>query len=622
MCTDSHRSDLLAVAAVMAATAAVYLRVVSAPFLNFDDDLYVTEHTIVRNGLSLAGLKWALVSVHHATWHPLTTLAHMLDCSLFGLNPAGHHAVNVVWHVLNTGLLFWVLSRMTGARWRSLLVAGLFGLHPLHVESVAWVAERKDVLSTFFWLLSMWAYWLYVRAPRPWAYARIALAFSLALLAKPMVVTLPVVLLLLDFWPLRRWQGWQGAAPRTLRGAKPRRAGGVAAGVASLPLRRLVFEKLPLLALSLLVSGLTMWAQGSAQAMIPLADLGFGLRLANAARSTLWYMEKTLWPSGLAVYYPYEHDPFALAVAGALAAALLVLLTVGAMWTVRQRPYLLVGWLWYLTTLLPVIGIIQVGSQARADRYTYIPLIGVSIALAWGAQEISARWSWGVRYGRACVVAVLALCAAATWVQLGFWRDSEALFRRALAVTEGNSVAHHQLGKALAVQGRRVEAVEQFGAAVSLLQQTHQSRFELGLVLADMGNFEAAVVEYRAYLGTRPSARARYNLGNALVRLQRFAEAVPEYEEALRLQPDWPEARHNLGIALASSGRFAEALVQYSEALRHSPGFAEVYISRGLVLEEQQQLDAAIAAYRTAVQLRPAARGRAPLPRHGPRPPG
>ncbi len=505
-------AGLWAGAALLAtATFLLYSRVAGHQFLYYDDDQYVTANPWVRQGLSWAGARWAVTALAAANWHPLTWLSHMADVELFGLNPSAHHLMNAGLHAGNAALLFAVLVRMTGARWRSGLVAALFAVHPLHVESVAWVSERKDVLSTFFGFLMLWVYAWHAKRPRAARLAAVSLCFALSLLAKPMWVTAPFLLLLLDVWPLRRLEG----APVTFRGAS-----------------RLIGEKLPLFALSGLSCAATLIAQKRGGALIPIEAVGFAPRLANALVSYARYLGKTVWPTSLAALYPYPRGGVSPWQAGG-AAALLALLTLLALSRARERPWLAVGWLWFMGTLVPVIGLVQVGSQAMADRYTYLPLVGLFLALAWEAGELAARppgvFRTAVPLG---VAAVLIALSAVTWRQLGYWADQETLFRHALAVTEPNGRAHLILSQALA----------------------ERSAFGEALVHAE----EAARLDPL-------NPRAFKNLGFILYRLGRVDQAIGEFQRAIALQPDYAEAHGNLGIAYGRKGWVEAAMREMSQ---------------------------------------------------------
>ena len=428
---------------------AVFWPVKNFRFINLDDEEYVTENPQVLNGLSLNGVIWAFTTKHSSNWHPLTWLSHMLDTELYGLNPRGHHLTNLLFHLANTLLLFWVLKRMTGMLWESGLVAALFALHPLHVESVAWVAERKDVLSTFFWMLTMGAYVHYVHQASPRRYLLVFFSFALGLLSKPMIVTLPLVLLLLDYWPLGRLH-WRLEEQRSQGKTAISRA------------FRLVWEKVPLLFLVAVSCSLTIWAQR--RTVASLEGLPLEIRTANALISYVKYIGKMVWPCRLAVQYPYPEKFPLWQVAGA------GLFLIGVSFLVvreaRRRPYLVVGWLWYLGTLVPVIGLIQVGSQAMADRYTYVPLIGLFIMTAWGIPNLLSQW----RHRRIVLLVssglVIALLTILTRIQLQYWSDSTTLYKHTLNSTANNYQVHYNLGLALAKEGKNEEAIVHYKEAL------------------------------------------------------------------------------------------------------------------------------------------------------------
>jgi protein O-mannosyl-transferase len=577
---------------LLLATLSVYAPVVGFEFLNYDDDTYVAANLDIQPGLRWDGVKIAFTRIHHASWHPLTTLSHMLDCSLFGQAAGGHHALNAVLHGLNTVGIFLLLVSLTRARWRSACVAALFGLHPMHVESVAWVSERKDVLSTGLWVLTLASYVRYARRPSLGRYGMVMAWDTLALMAKPMVVTIPAVLLLLDFWPLRR-MGTRQHEVENDGAAEPR----------LWSFSRLLLEKLPLLIPAGAVGVLTVLAQSDAGAMVPMTMLPLQYRLANVPVAYARYIGKMLWPTGLAILYPYRLWAW-WQLTGAI--GLLVAVSVAAVWLRKSHPYVLMGWLWYLITLLPAIGVVQVGAQSIADRYSYVPYIGLFIMLSWGVPELLNGWRHRRRALTVTAVAVGAVCWAMTWVQVHYWQNSLTLFGHALAVTTDNYIAHDYFGRALEAAGRPAEAVPHYQESVRMLPQSAGAHRKLGGLLAQLGRFDAAAEEDAAVVRLEPDvAASHYNLANVLVRQGKLEEAVGEYRRAIELLGDWAEPHHNLGIALASQGRSDEALEQYSEALRLRPDYAEAYVSQGMVLAGQGHSEEAIAAYRQALRLRP-----------------
>jgi tetratricopeptide (TPR) repeat protein len=541
--------DLVLVLALALATVAAYWPVGRHDFVAYDDDRYVADNRHVRDGFSRAGLRWAATTYEGDNWHPVTWLSHMLDGQLFGRRAGGHHLTNLWLHVLNTALLFALLRRMTGSRWRSALVAALFALHPLHVESVAWVAERKDVLSTFFGLLALHAWAGWVARPGPARYGLVVLSFALALLSKPMLVTLPAVMLLLDAWPLGRLGAGPGAAWALVR------------------------EKVPLFLLSIACAAVTVVAQHQAGAMRTLEEIGLGARLATAVVGWARYLVAMVWPVDLAVLYPHPGHWPAGAVAGAAALLALVSLLVAATW--RRRPALAVGWLWYLGTLVPVIGLVQVGVQSHADRYTYLPLVGVFVMAAWSLGRVDVG-----RPRRRVVAAVGATALVATLLvltrlQLRHWRDSRALFERAVRVTSGNAVAHSNLGVVLRNAGDIAGAVRHFEEAIRIDPRFAGAHANLAEAFAVQGRHAEAAKRYRAALHLDPDlAVARNGLAGALVREGRLEQAAAHLRAALRREPGWPDGHYNLGLVLAAQGRPEEAQAAYGRALALDPAHA------------------------------------------------
>ncbi len=565
----------LLLALLIIATSGVYLRVVNHEFVGLDDATYVYQNEQVLSGVTPEGVLWALTATQASNWHPLTWLSHMLDVQLFGAEPGGHHLVNLLIHVTNTAFLALVLYRMTGAVWPSTAVAALFGLHPLHVESVAWVAERKDVLSTFFWILTLWLYARFVESRGPGRYLLTLLAFALGLMAKPMLVTLPFVLLLLDYWPLERpLSAW----------------------------RRLLLEKVPFLTLSMLSSALTILAQRGADAIITMESVPFGLRIGNALVSYVRYIAKRVWPQALAVYYPHPGEVSAAAAIGA--ALLLGGLTFAVLRAGRHHRYLPVGWLWFVGTLVPVIGLIQVGEQAMADRYTYIPLIGLFLLLAWGGRELAMRWRVPQRLLLAFFGVILVALAIQTLAQLGYWKNSEALFEHALAVTRDNSMAHTALAGGLLGQGRTEEAIAHYRSALEIDPEYARAQYNLGVALARLGQHEEALAHYAEAARLKPD-RANYHVGQgrALYRLDRIDEAIAHYQAALRIDPDQADALNNLGLAHMRRGELDEAVRAYSEVIRIQPDYAEAHHNLGYASFLQGKFDQAVPRFQRALRL-------------------
>ncbi len=566
-------SDLWIYALLTAAIFTAYGAVLRFGFVNYDDPVYLANNPNVRDGITWSGIVWAFTHSFAGNWFPLTWISHMLDCQFFGLDAGGHHFTNIAIHCAATLLLFAVLRRITQARWPSAFVAALFALHPLHVESVAWIAERKDVLSALFWMLTLLAYARYVERPEPSRYTWTLVAFALGLMAKPMLVTLPLVLILLDYWPFSR--GFR------------------------------IKEKLPFLVLSIAVSVVTYAAHVQAKAVVGLAAIPLGLRVQNALVSCATYIGKMFWPSGLAVFYPYPTG--SLGGPAALAAIGLIAITLAVIWTARKWPYLIVGWLWYVVTLAPVIGLIQAGQQARADRYMYIPMIGLSIMLAWGGAELLRAWP---QTQIVLAVLVCVACGIVTVMQVGYWEDGAKLFRRAVDVTGDNyiarfnlahelreqgdvagatrqleeairiqpdsGIAHDELGELLGKQGRLDEALVQLRQAEVSLPEDAAIHYRIGILLGTAGHPEQAADELSQAIRLDPgNADAHRNLGISLAMMDRLAEAVAEFHAAVSLRPDDANARFNFGVALVNLGRTSEAIEQLQEAVRLKPDFAE-----------------------------------------------
>jgi tetratricopeptide (TPR) repeat protein len=526
-------------------------------FVNYDDDVYVTGNAHVQGGLSLAGAAWAFKSLEVSNWHPLTWLSHMADCSLYGLNPEGHHLTSVLLHAINTVLLFLALRRMTGAGWRSLFVAAVFGLHPLRVESVAWVAERKDVLSTLFGLLTLIAYSRYAEQFKiqnskfKISYALALVCFAFSLMSKPMLVTLPFLMLLLDWWPLGRIQNSKFKIQNC---------------------KWLVLEKIPFFALAAASCAVTYLAQKHGGAMVLMAGQPFPARVENALVSYVRYLGKLFWPDHLAVVYPVvDHWPMQEVV---LAIALLAAVSAAVIAMRRSHSYLLTGWFWFLGTLVPVLGLVAVGEQAMADRYTYFPLIGVLLIVAWGAEEMTRRWRQRT-FGLTVVsVIILATCIVVTRQNLAYWKTSETLFRHAIAATGENYSAHCSLGNALLSEGHPDEALVEFQTAAKLKPDSPENHCNVGVVLADLNRMDEALAEFQIAVKLDPdNGLAHQNLGLALERMDRLDEATHEYQEAIRLMPDYATGHNSLGIALAKQGRLDESLTQFQDAVRLDPTY-------------------------------------------------
>lgn len=569
-------------------TFGVFLPVIHCDFINYDDPAYVTENNVVQQGLTWEGIVWAFESGHIANWHPLTWLSHMLDVQIFGMSAGGHHFTNLVFHVANTLLLFSILTMATGALWRSAMVAVLFALHPLHIESVAWISERKDVLSTFFLMLSLGAYFRYAKTRssqreaelprRRGSYFLALIFFALGLMAKPMLVTLPFLLLLLDLWPLERFSFSHFDAKS---------------------FRALLFEKLPFLALTFLFSTVTFLAQKGA--MLSLVSTPLSFRISNMLVAYCRYVAKLIWPTDLSILYPLQPWPAPIIF---LAGLFLILVSFTAIRTVSRRPYFAVGWFWFLGTLVPVIGIVQVGVQSMADRYTYIPSIGLFIAVVWAIRDFPLN-----NFPRflSCLAAVAIIgCVVTTSLNLRYWKNSILLFEHALAVTKRNYIAHNNLGTALKEEGRRDEAMKHFEIALQLLPNYANARYNIAKMLGDEGKTEEAIAGYEDTLRMNPDfGPAHYNLGNALMRKGEIIAAIACYRAALKADPNDAEAHNNLASALQRQGEIPKAMEHFQEAIRLRPGYPEAHFNLALILIRQERTSEAIGHLNKALRLQP-----------------
>jgi protein O-mannosyl-transferase len=537
--------------ALAAITIAVFAPVRHFDFVELDDPLYVRENPHVAGGLTLDGVTWAITTPYAGFWIPAVWVSYMADISAYGPGPGGHHVTNLALHIIAALLLFGWLASATGAEGRSWVVAALFAVHPLRVESVAWITERKDVLSAVWWMLALWAYRAWVLRPGWHRYVLLAACFAAGLASKPMVITLPVVLLLVDIWPLERvphlFAGWAAWRPRLI-------------------------EKLPLFAIGAAAAVVTVFAHAEQGAIVGLAGASFGLRAVNALVACVAYVRTTVWPAGLAAVYPLRPDIPAWTIGGA--AALFAGLTAAALATARRRPYIATGWFWYLVMLLPVIGLLQVGMQARADRFTYLPAIGLFVIAAWGVTDVVPRRTWTSAALAAAAFLTVAAYGAAARAQVWHWQDSVALWTRAWMIDLGLDEygAHMDLGRTLRAERRLAEAAEHFERAVRLRPDLPDPHVDLGVTHKIAG---------------------------------RDASAIAEYEQALRIQPANPEALNNLGALLYKRGHVEEALSRFQEALRARPGFVEPHVNLGLAYLQSGRTMDATAEFEAALKLDP-----------------
>ena len=569
---------------LVAITLVPFAQVGGHEFVNYDDNEYVTDNPQVKQGLTAETVAWALTGHLMGHWQPLVALSHLLDVQLFGLDAGGHHLTNLWFHLANTLLLFGLLRRLTGARWRSAAVALLFAIHPLHVEPVAWVSSRKDVLSTFFLLLTLLAYARYAKRPTALGYVLVFVLYCLGLMCKPNVVTAPGLLVLLDYWPLARFEKiWV----RNWRSWRP------------------LWEKLPLAVPTAAMSALT-YRSAAAHGMAgPSEFFTWPVRIANATLAYGQYIARTLWPRNLASFYPHPAADVALWKVG-LSAVLLVGVTVVVVWLIRRRPYLAVGWFWYLGTLVPVIGLVQSIHYATADRYTYVPLIGLFMMLAWGVPDALGRPRQGrVALGIVTAVMVAALTTA-SWFQARVWRNSLALASHTVNLTEDNAAMHNNLGMALVERGRLEEARIHFARAIQVSDYYFKGHYNMAVTLEKQGKDDQAVAEYRKALDVIPDdVSTHYNLGNLLRRLGHEEEGIALLTKAVELDPDHADAHYNLGMALESQGRVDEAIAHYEQAVQARPDYSEAYNSLGIALAQRGDVAQAEKHFRDAVRCNP-----------------
>ncbi len=551
-------------------------------FVNIDDNIYVTENYHIKSGITLASIRWALTTTYAEFWHPLTWLSLMADYELYGLHAGGYHLTNLVLHILSTLLLFWLFHRMTGALWKSAFVAAFFALHPLHVESVAWVSERKDVLSAFFWMLTLCLYVYYAEKPVIRRYVLVALAFICALMSKPMVVTLPLIMILLDYWPLRRFENQNRLSDTIVWQLK---------------------EKLPLMVLSAVFAVITIIAQQ--KSYDPEASFALTARLINVPVTFVTYLIKTFRPYDLAVIYPFSSHIPAWQTAGAL--LLIIAITAAVIVTTRRLPYLFVGWFWYTIIVAPVIGTVQVGNQAMADRYTYLPLIGIGIMLAWGVPRLLQKKITSKMILLPAAIGFLAFLTLLTWQQCGYWTDSKKLCQHTIRVTKDNYVAHINLGSVLFDEGKYEEAIRHFNEVIRIRPELILSYNKRGLAYARLGQYQKAFEDLNYVIRLKPDYADAFN-SRALINheLKRHREAIEDLTEAVRLKPDHAEAYNNRGNIYLGLGQHQKAVENLSKAIALKPDNPAIYYNRGTAYIHLAQYQQAIADYSKAVALNPA----------------
>jgi len=572
----------------------IYWQVRNHTFVNFDDSSYILNNAHVRAGLSFKGIAWAFSFPGFDYWHPMTWLSHMLDCHLYGLKAGMHHQISLILHILNSMLLFLVFKRMTGAIWRSAFVAAIFALHPMNVESVAWLAERKNVLSTFFWLLTMLSYIHYSKRPCVSRYMVMLFVFTLGLMSKPMLVTLPFVLLLMDYWPLCRININHQKTIRSHHTDFQK----------SFTLH-LVLEKVPLLILSVVAIFLSSLAVHRLGIVISTASVPMQLRIKNALVSYVSYIIKMIWPHNLAVFYPYPQTLPLWQVTGA--GLLLICISFLVFRSVKSKPYLAVGWLWYVGTLFPLIGLFQAGLwPAVADRFTYVPFMGLFLIIAWGIPDLAVRWHYREIKLAIIVAALFSILAMTTYLQVEYWKNGITLFKRALDVTYNNHIAHHKFGEALKLQNKPAAAAKHYSEALRIKPDFFATHLNLGILLRDEGKLNEARDTFTRASRLKPNrAEPFYELGITLEKQGNFDAAIRHYLKALLLKPEYAKSHNNLGIILARQKKDKEAIAHFYEAIRIDPDYVDGYFNLGIIYADQGNIEKAVLHYKKALDLNP-----------------
>ncbi len=608
--TYGPRVEILVSTGLAMLALGAFLPALSNGFVIFDDRLFVSENPQVLVGFTWSSLRWAWTNIIAGCWQPLTWMSYQLDAQLIGGKAWGYHLSNCLWHAANSVLFFWILRLLTGSTWRSAAAAAFFAVHPLRVESVAWIAERKDVLSTFFGLLSILAYRAYCQRPGLVYYCLVVATFTAGLLAKPMLVTLPCVFLLLDYWPLQRVRLPNGetAGVSTEQASRP------------VPLLILLLEKLPLLAISVLMGLVTIYAQWHGETIVSLERLSLSYRLGNAVVAWGWYLGKTFWPYDLASMYPHPQSGLSWWEVGGVCIVLLAISTF-VVKRRRRQPYLLVGWLWFLGTLAPILGLIQAGDQRWADRYTYFPHLGLLVMLVWGGHDLLDCWRVPLSARVWLVAILLTVSAAATWVQTTRWHDSVTILEHTLRVTKENPPGHNHLGGALLDLGHTDKAIWHFREAIRLNPKYAKAHYNLGWALAKQGEMDEAIEEYREVVRLDPGMKAVHaNLAMALLDRGRVLEALEHLKEAVRVQPDSASVHYNLALALVDIGRSPDAGPHFSEALRLSPDLITMHFPFAMILAAHGRPAEAVEHFKAALQTNPDSSRDSPTISDEPRP--
>ena len=596
---NAHRKQVLFLIsiALVAATLVAYEPIRHNGFVNYDDNEYITENPDVSGGITRDSVIRAFTQSHYYMWHPLTTISHMLDCQFFGLNPLGHHLISVLFHTVNSLLLFWILFNITGAVWPSAVVAAIFALHPVQVESVAWAAERKTVVSGLFWFLTIAVYTWYTKRPSTGRYISLFGVYALCIMTKPVVVTLPLVLLLLDYWPLGRLKFGRQIETQKSKASDLQR---LSAG-------RLIAEKIPLLALSIVLGVITVIVQHGGETIASLEKIPLNYRINNMFLSYISYIGKTIWPSRLAVFYPSPLENLSVTTA-VVCSLLFFLITAIGIYIGRRRKYIAVGWLWFVGTLVPVIGLVQSGSQAMADRYMYVPILGLLIIIVWSVKELIAYQSRWRYIAVVTSVVVLSSLVILTRMQVRHWQNGLTLFEHALKVTENNDLAESGYALALAAKGRFDEAESHMRRAVRINPNPtfFDDRISLGFILLQQGKLNEAIARLNEVIKGKPdSARVHYFLAVALEKQKKYDDAIKSLTNTLKLDPNYPEASKMMGSLLLATGKLNEAVPYLNEALRTDANQVEIYKSLGLVYNQLGKYEKATQVWTRALELQP-----------------
>jgi tetratricopeptide (TPR) repeat protein len=571
---------------LIAASCFAFGRISGNDFINFDDNIYITGNNHIQSGINYESIKWAFTAVVSNNWHPLTLISHALGWSLFGANPSGHHIVSMFLHIGSVILLFLFLNKTTGNLWAAAFAAAFFALHPLRVESVAWAAERKDVLSMFFGMAAIYAYSFYAEKQRPSKYLLCLIFFAMALMSKPMMVTLPFVLMLLDYWPLKRWQKAIDDPRKDFN-----------------PTARLIWEKVPFICLTIVSSIVTFWTQ-SESGSVSLADFTFLTRSANATISYVSYLEKIFWPVNLAVFYPFN---LSLPLWKVLTSGLiLILITLTVIYYIRKLPFLFTGWFLYLGTLVPVIGLVQIGNQAMADRYTYLPSVGIALMLTWGIPLLFPNENTRKKILLPAAIAVIAILSVLTWRQCGYWKNSATLFIHALQVTKNNYLAHNNLGITLFDEKKNEEAIDHFSTSISIKEDYHYAYNNRGFTYAKLGQYQRALDDYNKAISLFPDYITAYsNRGIAYYALGYYQNAIEDFNKAIALRQDYADNYNNRGTAYYALGYYQQAIGDFNKAISLKEDFAEACKNRGIAYYTLGYYQNAIGDFNKAIILKP-----------------